>query len=92
MAIAKFASNPDYCWKRTKSDPNPCVDDPVQIDLDLIDEGWPAESFVATVEHRFNSCGRMLLTDEMEDTTTEGSSDCNFCQKPKTVLKRKGNH
>jgi len=90
MAIAKFATNPDYCWKMTKSDPHPCVDDPVQIDLDLIDEGWPVESFIATVQHRFNSGGRMLSPDEMEDTTTEGGRDCNFCQKPKTVMKKEG--
>mmetsp|Transcript_5279 Transcript_5279/g.6784 ORF Transcript_5279/g.6784 Transcript_5279/m.6784 type:complete len:568 (+) Transcript_5279:127-1830(+) len=91
MAITKFAANEEYCWEKGKNEVFHCIDDPVEIDIDLTGEGRPAGSVVVKIEYHCNTHINMMTPDEMEATMSKGEDSCNFCQKPKAVVKREGN-
>ena len=88
MAITKFATSKEYCWRKKKNEVIHCTQEPVEIDIDLTSEGRPAGSVVAKVQYRWNTHTSMMSVEAMDNTMSGGKDSCNFCQKPKAVLKR----
>ena len=92
MAITKFASIPNYCQATDRG--TRFVANAVQIEIDLTAEGRPAGSVIATVQRRDSQDTRgpqnQWTKEEMDDTMSAGKGNCNFCQKPKGILKREG--